>query len=109
MNRRSEQHSVMPSKKQISMVAANALALAIEGKTEASSTQLSLMPTNYVADAMMAVQHQTIFKPKKVDISKLESLERTVNRKFSQDSNFVITKAVNMDNLPEKAQANQKK
>ena len=39
----------------------------------------------------------------------MESLERVKHPKFTQDSNFVVTKAVNMDNLPEKAQANQKK
>lgn len=39
----------------------------------------------------------------------MESLARTPHPKFTQDSNFVISKAINMDNLPEKAQANQKK
>ena len=39
----------------------------------------------------------------------MESLERVKHPKFTQDSNFVVTKAVNMDNLPEKAQAKQKK
>lgn len=41
----------------------------------------------------------------------MESLARVPNPhlKGKQDKNFVISKAVNMDNLPEKAQANQRK
>ena len=39
----------------------------------------------------------------------MERLERVPNPQIlsKKNSNFVISKAVNMDNLPEKAQANQ--
>jgi hypothetical protein len=55
-------------------------------------------------------------KPKKVNLDELSGLERypipkmnPSSKSKAPDSNFIITKAVNMDNLPEKAQAKQKK
>ena len=84
MNRKPGQHPVMPSKQHISSIAAQALTRAIESKgQEASSTELSLLPTNTVAEAMLAVQQQPVVKPRKVDINQLESLERTPHPRFS--------------------------
>ena len=42
----------------------------------------------------------------KIDISKVEELDREVTH--SINSNFTISKAKVMDNLPDKAQANQR-
>lgn len=60
-------------------------------------------------NAMLAIPASQTPLRKRVDISQLEELERTPNPKYKSEGNFVVSRAVNMDNLPEKAQANQRK
>jgi hypothetical protein len=101
-------HPVLPMKKQISLIAAQALGKAIEG-THSTEQILAIGDgtSNGIADAMLEVRHSKGARSKKVDINTLEGLGRVPNPAWSSSKgNFVISKAINIDNLPEKARAN---
>lgn len=100
-------HPVLPSKKQLSEMAFQAANNAVmvsedESRIESSLGQLALPLDESASELMIANGH----KVKKVDISQLDSLERETKAQIQ--SNFVLSKAKTMDNLPEKAQERQR-
>ena len=94
-----ENHPVIPSRKEISRMAIEAASSVLQPKHGDQQLALAL-------DA--GIEETKLIKNTKVsrsDIGEMESLER-VNKRTGTGDNFVISKARNIDNLPEKAQAN---
>lgn len=88
-------HPVIPSQKEISMMAIEAASQALHADENSPSLTQIALPTGDSNSLILSKSS------KKSIFLKKQKLERSVTR--AVDSNFTISKAVNLDNLPEKA------
>ena len=94
-----EDHPVIPSRKEISRMAIEAASRVLHPQHGEQQLALALDARN---EETKLLENPKVSRP---DIGEMESLER-VKRRTGSGDNFVISKARNIDNLPEKAQAN---
>ena len=91
-----EDHPVIPSRKQISKMAIEAASRVLQPQHDDQRLSLALDTQN---EQIKLLGNQKVSRP---DISEMDSLDR-VRKPAGPNGNFVVSKARNIDNLPEKA------